>query len=208
MPGCSHHHPTAPIDDSRYRQALVAVLVINAAMFAIEGTAGLVGGSVALQADALDFLGDAATYALSLAVLGSALRWRASAALVKGVTMATFGSWVVGASIYQAVVETVPSAPMMSGVGIAALAANLASAAILFRFRSGDSNRLSAWLCTRNDAIGNVAVIAAGGAVFLTNSGWPDVAVGLVMGGLALQSAYLVITQAKQELVAVRLTAE
>ncbi len=208
MPGCSHHRPTVPIDDSRYRQALVAVLVINAAMFAFEGTAGLVGGSVALQADALDFLGDAATYALSLAVLGSALRWRASAALVKGVTMAIFGAWVVGASIYQAVVETVPSAPMMSGVGIAALAANLASAAILFRFRSGDSNRRSAWLCTRNDAIGNVAVIAAGGAVFLTNSGWPDVAVGLVMGGLALQSAYLVITQAKQELVAVRLTVE
>ena len=97
---------------------------------------------------------------------------------------------------------------MMSGIGIAALAANLASATILFRFRSGDSNRRSAWLCTRNDAIGNVAVIAAGGAVFLTNSGWPDVAVGLVMGGLALQSAYLVITQAKQELVAVRLTVE
>ena len=208
MPGCSHHRPTVPIDDSRYRQALVAVLVINAAMFAFEGTAGLVGGSVALQADALDFLGDAATYALSLAVLGSALRWRASAALVKGVTMAIFGAWVVGASIYHAVVETVPSAPMMSGIGIAALAANLASATILFRFRSGDSNRRSAWLCTRNDAIGNVAVIAAGGAVFLTNSGWPDVAVGLVMGGLALQSAYLVITQAKQELVAVRLTAE
>ena len=208
MPGCSHHRPTVPIDDSRYRQALVAVLVINAAMFAFEGTAGLVGGSVALQADALYFLGDAATYALSLAVLGSALRWRASAALVKGVTMATFGSWVVGASIYHAVVETVPSAPMMSGIGIAALAANLASATILFRFRSGDSNRRSAWLCTRNDAIGNVAVIAAGGAVFLTNSGWPDVAVGLVMGGLALQSAYLVITKAKQELVAVRLTVE
>jgi Co/Zn/Cd efflux system component len=208
MPGCSHHRPTVPIDDSRYRQALVAVLVINAAMFAFEGTAGLVGGSVALQADALDFLGDAATYALSLAVLGSALRWRASAALVKGVTMAIFGAWVVGASIYHAVVETVPSAPMMSGIGIAALAANLASATILFRFRSGDSNRRSAWLCTRNDAIGNVAVIAAGGAVFLTNSGWPDVAVGLVMGGLALQSAYLVITQAKQELVAVRLTVE
>ena len=122
--------------------------------------------------------------------------------------MAIFGAWVVGASIYHAVVETVPSAPMMSGIGIAALAANLASATILFRFRSGDSNRRSAWLCTRNDAIGNVAVIAAGGAVFLTNSGWPDVTVGLVMGGLALQSAYLVITQAKQELVAVRLTAE
>ena len=108
MPGCSHHRPTVPIDDSRYRQALVAVLVINAAMFAFEGTAGLVGGSVALQADALDFLGDAATYALSLAVLGSALRWRASAALVKGVTMAIFVAWVVGASIYHAVVETVP----------------------------------------------------------------------------------------------------
>ncbi|MEQ8246568.1 MAG: cation transporter [Alphaproteobacteria bacterium] len=208
MPGCTHHHPTPPAIDSRYRQALIAVLVINAAMFAVEGTAGLVGGSVALQADALDFLGDAATYALSLAVLGFALRWRASAALLKGATMALFGAWVVGASIHHALIETVPSAPMMSGIGVAALVANVTSAVILFRFRSGDSNRRSVWLCTRNDAIGNVAVIAAGAAVFLTNSGWPDVVVGLVMGGLALQSAYLVIAQANQELKAVRLGLE
>lgn len=208
MPGCTHHHPTPPANDSRYRQALIAVLVINAAMFAVEGTAGLVGGSVALQADALDFLSDAATYALSLAVLGFALRWRASAALLKGATMALFGAWVVGASIHHALIGTVPSAPMMSGIGVAALVANVTSAVILFRFRSGDSNRRSVWLCTRNDAIGNVAVIAAGAAVFLTNSGWPDVVVGLVMGGLALQSAYLVIAQANQELKAVRLGLE
>ncbi|MDA0367961.1 MAG: cation transporter [Proteobacteria bacterium] len=199
MSGC-HHHPEAPVDDTRYRQALVVVLAINASMFAVEITGGLVGGSVALQADALDFFGDAATYALSLAVLGSALRWRAAAALLKGATMAAFGLWVIGASIHHALTGQIPSAALMSGIGVAALAANVTSAMILFRFRSGDSNRRSVWLCTRNDAIGNAAVIVAGGAVFGTNSGWPDVIVALAMGCLALHSAYLVISQARREL--------
>ncbi|NQV80008.1 MAG: cation transporter [Alphaproteobacteria bacterium] len=199
MSGC-HHHVDAPADDTSYRQALVVVLTINASMFAIEITGGLVGGSVALQADALDFFGDAATYALSLAVLGSALRWRAAAALLKGTMMAAFGLWVIGASVHHALTGQIPSAALMSGIGVAALTANVTSAMILFRFRAGDSNRRSVWLCTRNDAIGNAAVILAGGAVFGTQSGWPDVIVALAMGGLALHSAYLVMSQAKREL--------
>ena len=200
MPGCAHDHTPVQADDTDYRRALVIVLIINAAMFAVEGSAGLVGNSVALQADALDFLGDAATYAISLAVLGLALKWRALAALLKGATMAIFGFWVIGAAGFYALTGQTPSAPLMSSIGLAALAANLISALVLFRFRAGDSNRRSVWLCTRNDAISNVAVIIAGGAVFATNTGWPDALVGVAMGGLALHSAYQVIAQARQEL--------
>lgn len=200
MARCAHDHCAQPIDDARYRRALIVVLVINAGMFAVEGAAGLLGNSVALQADALDFLGDAATYAISLAVLGPALKWRAMAALLKGATMAAFGIWVIGAAGYYALTGETPSAPLMGGIGFAALVANLLSAFILFRFRSGDSNRRSVCLCTRNDAISNVAVIVAGGAVFATGTGWPDAIVGVAMGCLALRSAYQVIGQARQEL--------
>jgi len=200
MAGCAHDHRPPPIDDARYRRALIVVLFVNAGMFAVEGTAGVLGNSVALQADALDFLGDAATYAISLAVLGLALKWRALAALLKGATMAAFGIWVIGTAGYYALTGEIPSAPLMGGIGLAALVANLVSALILFRFRSGDSNRRSVWLCTRNDAISNVAVIIAGGAVFATGTGWPDAVVGVAMGCLALHSGFQVIRQARQEL--------
>lgn len=200
MAGCAHDHRPPPIDDARYRRALIIVLFVNAGMFAVEGTAGVLGNSVALQADALDFLGDAATYAISLAVLGLALKWRALAALLKGATMAAFGIWVIGTAGYYALTGEIPSAPLMGGIGLAALVANLVSALILFRFRSGDSNRRSVWLCTRNDAISNVAVIIAGGAVFATGTGWPDAVVGVAMGCLALHSGFQVIRQARQEL--------
>lgn len=200
MTGCAHDLGPVPVDDTRYRRALIAVLIINAVMFAVEGAAGLLGNSVALQADALDFLGDAATYAISLAVLGLALKWRAMAALLKGATMAIFGFWVIGAAGFYALTGETPSAPLMSSIGLAALIANVTSALILFQFRSGDSNRRSVWLCTRNDAISNVAVIIAGGAVFATGMGWPDAIVGVAMGCLALHSAYQVIAQARQEL--------
>ncbi len=200
MAGCAHDHRPPPIDDARYRRALIIVLFVNAGMFAVEGTAGVLGNSVALQADALDFLGDAATYAISLAVLGLALKWRALAALLKGATMAAFGIWVIGTAGYYALTGEIPSAPLMGGIGLAALVANLVSALILFRFRSGDSNRRTVWLCTRNDAISNVAVIIAGGAVFATGTGWPDAVVGVAMGCLALHSGFQVIRQARQEL--------
>jgi Co/Zn/Cd efflux system component len=200
MAGCAHDPNPVPADDTRYRRALITVLLINAGMFAVEGTAGLLGSSVALQADALDFLGDAATYAISLAVLGLALKWRAQAALLKGATMAIFGIWVIAAAGYYTFTGETPSAPLMSGIGLAALVANLTSAFVLFRFRAGDSNRRSVWLCTRNDAISNVAVIVAGAAVFATNTGWPDALVGVAMGCLALHSAYQIMVQARSEL--------
>lgn len=148
----------------------------------------------------MDFLGDAATYAISLALLGLTLKWRALAALLKGTAMVIFGFWVIGAAGFYALTGQTPSAPLMSSIGLAVLAANLTSALVLFQFRTGDSNRRSVWLCTRNDAISNVAVIVAGGAVFTTNTGWPDALVGVTMGGLALYSAHQIIAQARHEL--------
>jgi len=183
-----------------YRRVLWAALVINGVMFVVEGGAGLAAGSVALQADALDFLGDTATYALTLFVLGLALRWRARAALLKGASMGLFGLWVMGNSVYHLFVPGLPAAEVMTGVGILALAANLVSALLLYRHRHGDANMRSVWLCTRNDALGNVAVILAGAAVFASGSNLPDVAVGAGMATLALTSARQVLRQARREL--------
>jgi Co/Zn/Cd efflux system component len=176
------------------------VLAINLAMLAVELAAGLAARSASLQADALDFFADAANYGLSLFVVGSTLRYRASAALIKGVSMGVFGFWVLGASLWHALQETVPEAITMGIVGFAALLANLASFALLWAYRGGDSNTRSVWLCSRNDVIGNLAVLLAALGVFGTGTGWPDVIVASVMGGLALQAAWRVVGQALQEL--------
>lgn len=193
----------AAADDGRFRTALWIALAINAAMFAIEASAGLHAGSVSLQADSLDFFGDAANYALALFVLGRTLRWRATAALVKGATMAVFGVWILGVAVYRTVVLGVPSALVMGGVGVIAMVANIVCAVILFRFRDGDSNRRSVWVCSRNDALGNIAVVLAASGVFLTGTPWPDLFVGVVMAGLALAGARQIIAQARSELAAV-----
>lgn len=193
-------HPVPSPEMPGYRRVLWAALGINGVMFVVEGGAGLAAGSVALQADALDFLGDTATYALTLFVLGLALRWRARAALVKAASMGLFGLWVMGNSIYHLAVPGVPAAEVMTGIGTLALAANLVSAFLLYRHRHGDANMRSVWLCTRNDALGNVAVILAGAGVFASGSNLPDVAVGAVMATLALISARQVLRQARREL--------
>jgi Co/Zn/Cd efflux system component len=166
----------------------------------VEVAAGFAAGSASLQADSLDFLGDAANYAVSLLVVGMALRYRASAALAKGSTMAAFGLWVIGNVVWHSLHGTVPSAFTMSTVGIAALAANAASFALLWAYRQGDANMRSAWICTRNDVLGNVAVLLAAAGVFGTGTGWPDVIVATIMAALALQGAFLVVRQAGSEL--------
>jgi Co/Zn/Cd efflux system component len=183
-----------------YRRVLWMVLLINAAMFAVEIVAGLAAGSASLQADSLDFLGDAANYAISLLVVGMALRYRASAALAKGATMAAFGVWVIGSVIWHSLHGTLPNAFTMSTVGIAALAANGASFGLLWAYREGDANMRSAWICTRNDVLGNIAVLLAAAGVFGTGAGWPDGVVAAIMAGLAIQGAFLVIRQAVGEL--------
>jgi Co/Zn/Cd efflux system component len=186
--------------DERDRSVLWAVLAINVAMFAIEVTAGLAAGSASLQADALDFLGDAGNYAISLFVVGMALRYRAMAAFAKGATMGVFGLWVLGVAALHVWHGTLPHAFTMGAVGVAALVANAASFGLLWAYRGGDANMRSAWICTRNDVLGNLAVLLAALGVFGTGTGWPDVIVAATMAVLALQGAVLVIRQALNEL--------
>src|SRR5215203_4698089 len=183
-----------------YRRVLWAVLVINTVMFLIEIGAGLAAGSASLQADALDFLGDAGNYAISLFVVGMALRYRAMAATFKGATMAAFGLWVISVAGWHAWHGTLPHAFTMGGVGVAALLANAASFGLLWAYRSGDANMRSAWICTRNDVLGNVAVLLAALGVFGTGTGWPDVMVAVIMAALALQGAAVVLNQSRTEL--------
>jgi Co/Zn/Cd efflux system component len=183
-----------------FKRVLWIVLVVNAAMFAVEIGAGIAAGSASLQADALDFLGDAANYAISLLVVGMALRYRAGAALAKGVTMGLFGLWVLGVTAWHAWHGTLPLASTMGVVGAAALIANGVSFTLLWAHRSGDANMRSAWICTRNDVLGNLAVLAAALGVFGTGTGWPDLAVATIMAALALQGSWVVVRHALFEL--------
>ncbi len=169
-------------------------------MFFVEIGGGLQSGSVSLLADAVDFAGDAANYGLSLAVLSMGLVWRARAAWVKGVTMGAYGVLVLAKTAWVAA-QGIPPEPMTMGlVALLALAVNVGVAIMLYAWRNGDANMRSVWLCSRNDAIGNVAVMLAALGVFGTGSGWPDLAVALVMGVLALSAAGAVIRQARAEL--------
>lgn len=169
-------------------------------MFAVEVIAGAGARSSALHADALDFLADAANYAISLFVLGAMLRTRATAGLIKGVSMGVFGFWVLGRAVYHALVGTVPTPEVMGAVGVLALVANAGVAALLYRYRAGDSNMRSVWLCTRNDMLGNAALLLAASGVLVTGRGWPDALIALGMAALALSGAAQIIRQAAGEL--------
>jgi Co/Zn/Cd efflux system component len=199
---CGHGHEQArsAAESPIYRRILWVALAINLAMFAVEIGAGLAAQSASLLADSLDFLGDAANYGISLFVLGMALHWRARASLIKAATMAAFGLWVAFVTINHALSGTVPEAHVMGVVGALALAANLGVAGLLWRFRDGDSNMRSVWICTRNDAIGNVAVLAAAAGVFGSGTGWPDYLVAAIMSGLALTGAVQIGKAALAEL--------
>jgi Co/Zn/Cd efflux system component len=192
--------PPPPSESKAYRRVLWIALVVNAAMFVVEAAAGLAAGSVSLQADALDFFGDAANYGLSLSVLSMALVWRARAALVKGISMGLFGVWVIAAAIMNVMAGGVPEAATMGIVGFLALVANVGVALMLFRYREGDANMRSVWLCSRNDAIGNAAVMVAALGVFGTGTLWPDIAVAGIMAALALSASYETIRTAAREL--------
>jgi Co/Zn/Cd efflux system component len=195
-----HCHDAPAHASPRYRRVLWIALVVNALMFAVEISAGFASGSVSLLADAIDFFGDAANYAVSLAVLGMTLAWRARAAMIKGLCMLGFGLFVIGKALWSARTGTPPEALTMGAVSLLALAANVSVAALLYAWREGDANMRSVWLCTRNDAIGNVAVLLAALGVAGTHTAWPDLAVALGMGALALSSAYSVLRQARGEM--------
>jgi Co/Zn/Cd efflux system component len=166
----------------------------------VELTAGQLAGSQALQADALDFLGDAATYAITLAVIGAAARTRALAALGKGVSLFLMALLIFSSTLYQALILGVPQAEVMGLVGLGALAVNVGSVLVLMRYKEGDANVRSVWLCSRNDAIGNIAVMAAALGVWGTQTAWPDLAVAAVMAGLFLTSSVQIIAQSRREL--------
>jgi cation diffusion facilitator family transporter len=197
---CCGHNARFDGLSADYKRRLWLVIAINAGMFLVEMGAGALAGSQALQADALDFFGDAATYGISLAVIGSALRVRAWAAFAKGISLTLMGLWVFGATAYHVLVLGVPRAEVMGVVGFMALAANLASVLILVRYKDGDANVRSVWLCSRNDAIGNVAVMIAALGVWVTATRWPDLIVAAIMAGLFLYSSAQILRQSLREL--------
>jgi Co/Zn/Cd efflux system component len=186
--------------DAKFRIVLRLALGMNLAMFAVEISGSILAGSSALQADALDFLADAANYGISLSVAGLALVWRARAALVKGATMGVFGVGVLVGTTWHAINGAVPHAELMGVIGIAALIANGAVALMLYAYRSGEANMRSIWLCSRNDVIGNVAVLLAALGVFGTGTGWPDFGVALIMAGLGISGSWQITRQALSEL--------
>lgn len=196
---CCGHEAKFEGMDPRYKRILWIVIGINAAMFLVEIVAGVLAGSQALQADALDFLGDTMTYGISLAVIGMSLRARATAALFKGVSLTLMGLWVFGSTAYQVLVLGVPRAEVMGVVGLMALAANVASVVMLLPYKDGDANVRSVWLCSRNDAIGNVAVMIAAIGVWATAAAWPDLIVAAIMAGLFLWSSMQILSQALRE---------
>jgi Co/Zn/Cd efflux system component len=187
-------------DTALWRRALWIALIINAAFFVAEIVAGAAAGSASLRADALDFFGDATNYAISLGVAGMALTWRSRAAVAKGITLIAFALWVLASTAWHAYYGTRPRAEVMGVVGVAALIANGGVALMLYRFRTGDANMRSVWICSRNDAVGNAAVLLAAMGVFGTGTGWPDVIVAAIMGGLGLWSGRQIVNQARGEL--------
>ena len=182
-----------------YKRRLWLVIAINAGMFGVEMTAGQLAQSQALQADALDFAADALTYGISLAVIGASIKVRSNAAMAKGISLLLMGLWVFGSTIYRVFYVGVPAAGIMGGIGFLALSANLASVLILVKYKDGDANVRSVWLCSRNDAIGNVAVMIAALGVWGTSTGWPDLIVAAIMAGLFLTSATQILWQALVE---------
>ncbi|WP_106743699.1 cation transporter [Yoonia maritima] len=199
MAGCCGHDAQFEGVSADYKRRLWAVIAINAGMFVVEMTAGHMARSQALQADALDFFGDAVTYGISLAVIGASLRVRSTAALAKGVSLLLMGMWVFGSTAYRVFTIGVPTAEVMGIIGFLALVANLASVGLLMRYKDGDANVRSVWLCSRNDAIGNIAVMIAAFGVWGTATGWPDLIVAAIMAGLFLSSAVQIIRQSLAE---------
>jgi Co/Zn/Cd efflux system component len=196
---CGQNHGSFDGLSADYKRRLWIVIVLNAGMFVAEMVAGRMAGSQALQADALDFFGDAVTYGISLAVIGSSLKVRATAALAKGVSLLAMGVWVAGSTAYQVLVLGVPQATVMGAVGFLALAVNVTSVLLLVRYKDGDANVRSVWLCSRNDAIGNVAVMLAALGVWGTASAWPDLVVAGLMAALFVNSAVQILVQAFRE---------
>ncbi len=199
--GCCNGCDTPPpAKDKAWRLVLWTAFAINMVMFAVDIAAGVAAHSASLKADALDFLGDSANYAVSLGVTGMALQWRARAALLKGASLLLLGLWVLGSTVWTVMAGILPHAETMGVIGVLALFSNLACAIMLWRHRGGDANRRSVWICSRNDVVGNVAVVTAALGVFGTGTAWPDVAVAAILAGLGVSGGWQIIRHARIEL--------
>ena len=199
---CSAPEPKSPAPG--FRKALWIALWVNLAMFVVEGIASLSSGSVSLMADAIDFFGDSANYVLSLTVLSMGMLWRGRAAMVKGITMTVFGLVVWARAVWVVQAGITPEPLTMGAVGLLALAANMSVAAMLFKFREGDSAMRSVWVCSRNDAISNIAVMVAALGVFGTGTAWPDLIVAAIMGTLAITAGISVVRHARSDIAEAR----
>lgn len=197
---CGHDHGISGDVSTAYKAALWAVVVINVGMALVEIIGGGMADSMALQADALDFIADGASYGLSLAVVGAALAVRARVAYLKGISLLLMAITVLGLTSYRFIAGSAPDAPIMSGIGLAAFAANVVSVLILLKWKDGDANMRAVWLCSRNDAIGNLVVIGAAGVVYLTGSHLPDLIAALIMATLFFRSSLEITRRARIEL--------
>jgi Co/Zn/Cd efflux system component len=198
---CEHDCEVAPPgDDPRWRRVLWVALAINAVMFAVEIGGSLLAESSALLADAVDFFGDAFNYGLSLAVLALSALARARAAALKGATMAVYGLFVAGHAAWAWSQGILPAPATMGAIAVLALLANASVALLLYRYRNGDANMRSVWICSRNDVLGNLAVIAAAVGVFGTAQGWPDAAVAAMLAALAVSGGIAVMRHARNEM--------
>ncbi|MCK0071227.1 cation transporter [Kordiimonas laminariae] len=184
-----------------YKRVLIVIIAINFGMFFVEFFGGLASGSMSLLADSLDFLGDSATYTISLIVIGMPLAVRAKASLFKSLSLFAIAAWVLGSTLYRVFIEGVPEALIMGTIGVAAFAANVISALLLLKYKDGDSNVRSVWLCSRNDAIGNLTVIVAASGIAATDAAWPDLVVAGIMGSLFIHSATRIVQQSWRELI-------
>lgn len=201
MAGCSCENNVKFDGMSKsYKNILWVVIGVNFVMFLVEIVASITSESMALRADALDFFGDSLTYTITLLAIGHSLRWRASAAMFKGLSLAVMGLWVFGSTLHRVFILGIPNEMIMGWVALIAFSANVMSALLLLKYRDGDSNIRSVWLCSRNDAIGNLAVMLAAIGVYFTRSDWPDLIVAFLMAGLFLHSSTLIIQQARNEL--------
>lgn len=197
---CCEHNIEVTNKNSKFKNALYFALFVNLAMFILEVTQGIASKSLSLQADAIDFLGDSLNYAISLFVIAASIQTRAKVSLFKALTMFLFGIWVLVEAYISFTSDHVPNSFTMSWVGVLALTANVLAAVVLYKFREGDSNMQSVWLCSRNDAVGNVAVVLASVGVYYFNSKWPDLIVACAMAGLAISAALTVLKVARKEL--------
>jgi len=193
------HNDPASANSREWRRILWFALAVNALMFVVELVAGITAGSSSLQANALDFFGDAVNYAISLSVVGMAVAWQTRAAFFKGITLVLLGLWVLGTTGWHFYVGTVPEVPTMGLIGFLGLIANVVVAVMLYRFRNGDANMKSVWLCTRNDAFGNLAVLGAAVGVFGTATGYPDFIVAAILAYLSISAGWQTLRQATKE---------